>query len=196
MSTPFIAVQDFYKSILEKRAAEEGLSPIMPEYDKDSRPIAIDEEKANKKDQRKELENLLSAGKKEEGPDTKEMKKALPKATDAHEVETSNPFIKIAMNKAFFEGLRSVTILKTASADYMKMVYTSFNDELEKIGAELFGMKGAGKLLAGMGKAKPPPIPAAAMKATSWTPGSTITGQSLVGGGVPGMRGSSVAFPK
>lgn len=105
----------------------------MPDYSKDSREIALREVEANKLDQRKELMSLLSAAKSESSADTKTLDKALPEASDSKDTTTSNPLLKIAMNMAFFEGLRNAAHLKTASADYLKTIYTSFNDELNKL---------------------------------------------------------------
>lgn len=133
MTNPFAVVQDFYKSLLEKRAYEDTDKAITPDYALDSREIALKEVDRNKEIQRKDLSELLSAAKKESKADTATMDKALPEATEKSDTDTSNPLLKIAMNMAFFEGLRHVNMLKTASADYMKTVYSSFNDELEKI---------------------------------------------------------------
>jgi len=186
MNNQFTVVQDFYKSILEKRAAES----LMPNYGLDNRELALKELDENKKEQRKDLGQYLEAAKKEEKADTKTMDGALD-ATDKDSTDTSNSLLKIAMNKALFRGLRDVTFLKTASADYMKIVYSSFQDEMQKIAAPLFSMNGPGKILAGLGKGtaqvakKPPPIPAAAMGPKSWKPGQTITGQSVAR---PGTR--------
>jgi len=127
----FSVVQNFYKTILEKRAEE--TSSIMPDYSKDSREIALQDVESNKLDQRKQLMSLLNAAKPESVADTKTLDKALPEATDKKDTTTSNPLVKIAMNMAFFEGLRRAHNIKTASADYLKTMYTSFNDELSKI---------------------------------------------------------------
>lgn len=127
----FTIVSNFYKTVLEKRAEE--TASIMPDYSKDSREIALREVEANKLDQRKELMVLLNAAKSESSADTKALDKALPEATGKKDTTTSNPLVKIAMNMAFFEGLRQATHMKTASADYLKTVYVSFTDELNKL---------------------------------------------------------------
>ncbi len=186
MRNQFTVVQDFYKSILEKRAMQGS----------DEREAALQQIDANQSEQKKDLSKLFASTKKEEKADTSTMNKALD-AADKDSTDTSNPLLKIAMNQAFFHGLRQSQFLKTASADYMKLVYSSFQDEMAKIAAPLFSMNGPGKMLAGLGKAtaqvakKPPPIPAAAMK-QSWKPGSVISGHSIAGGGVPGHGGSTV----
>lgn len=127
----FTSIQNFYKVVLEKRAEE--TATLMPDYSKDSREIALREVEANKLDQRKQLMTLLNAAKTESSSDTKTLDKALPEATGDKDTTTSNPLVKIAMNMAFFEGLRGAIHMKTASADYLKTVYTSFSDELKKI---------------------------------------------------------------
>lgn len=181
MKTQFTIVQEFYKGILEKRAADAALTP---EYDLNSQEIALRDVESNKDLQKKDLKALLpSSVKTESKDDTAALNKALPKATDKEDTMTSNPLVKVAMNRAFFHGLRQVDFLKTASADYMKIVYTSFNDELSKIAAPgpMFSMKGVGNMLGSAGKkvSKPPPIPAAAMKPKPWGPGTVIEGQSI-----------------
>lgn len=189
----FFTVQNFYKTILEKRAADFKNS-IMPDYKLDNREIALKEVEKNQLDQRKQLEALLMGTKVEEKHDTSVLEKALDHADD-DSTDTSNPLLKIAMNQALFRGLRSaeVTFLKTASADTMKVVYTAFHDELEKISADIFSMKGPGKLLAGIGKSvhKPPPIPAKALASKAWGPGTVIHGESIANNATPvvGSRG-------
>lgn len=131
MKNQFTVVQDFYKSILEKRA-EETAKALMPDYEKDSREIALRSVADNKQEQRKDLGQYLESAKKEQKADTSTMNKSLD-ATDKSTTDTSNPLLKIAMNKAFFRGLRQVEFLKVASADYMKAAYSSFQDELYKI---------------------------------------------------------------
>lgn len=196
MKNQFTVVQDFYKSILEKRAADTA-EALMPDYGKDSREIALREIDKNKADQRKDLGQYLESAKKEEKADTKTMDKALD-ATDKGSTDTSNPLLKIAMNKAFFRGMREIEILKTASADYMKLVYSAFQDEMHKIATPLFSMNGPGKVLAGLGKRtaqvakKPPPIPAAAMTPKAWKPGMTITGESIASSSVPMFPGRTL----
>lgn len=179
MNNQFTVVQNFYKSILEKRAAES----LMPDYGKDSREIALKEVDENKKEQRKDLSGYLEAAKKEEKADTKTMDENLD-AADKDSTDTSNPLLKIAMNRALFAGLRQVELLKTASADYMNVVYSSFQDEMYKIAGPMFSMNGPGKILAGLGKGtaqvakKPPPIPASAVR-KPFSPGSIVSGQSV-----------------
>lgn len=196
MKNQFTVVQDFYKSILEKRAAETA-EALMPDYGKDSREIALREVESNKADQRKDLSQYLEAAKKEVKDDTKTMDKALD-AADKESTDTSNPLLKIAMNKALFQGMREVEILKVASADYMKVVYSAFQDEMNKIATPLFSMNGPGKILAGLGKGtarvakKPPPIPAAAMTPKAWKPGMTISGESIASSSVPMFPGRTL----
>jgi hypothetical protein len=188
----FVEVQDFYRTMLVKRAAD----ALMPDYKTDSADMAEKELEKNKADQKDQLSTLFNSAESAGTTATKALDKTLPEATNG-DVQTSNPLVKIAMNKAFFSTLRELEFLKTASAEYLRMVYTGFSDELEKIAAvpQLFTTKGVGNMLGGAAKAvakRPPPIPAAAMKPTSWKPGSVVTGTSLVGGGVPGGGGSSV----
>lgn len=127
----FVAVQNFYTAALQKIAQDE--SCITPDYSKDSRAISLDQLEDNKHDQRKELENLLAAARQETNSDTKVLDKALPKAMEKKDTTTSNPLVKIAMNMAFFEAIRRTPFIKTSSADFLKKIYTSFNDELTKI---------------------------------------------------------------
>ena len=196
MNNQFTVVQDFYKSILEKRATDVA-SSITPDYSKDNREIALREIEHNKADQRKDLGRYLEAAKKEDKADTSAMNKALD-AADKSSTDTSNPFVKIAMNKAFFQGLRQVNFIKSASADYMKFIYSAFQDEMSKIAAPLFSMNGPGKMLAGLGKGtaqvakKPPPIPAAAMQPKAWKPGMTVSGTSLANNSLPVVPGRGV----
>lgn len=126
----FNIVQRFYNQVLQKIAEE---SSITPDYKENSQEIALKEVESNKIDQRKELETLLEAARAETKADTKTMDKALPEATGKSSTTTSNPFVKIAMNMAFFESLRRTPHMKIASADYLKTIYTSFSDELGKI---------------------------------------------------------------
>ncbi len=197
----FNAVQDFYKTVLVKRASE--MSSIMPNYRHDSAEAANKELDSGKSEQEKFLSSLFEHTTSAQKNDTKVLDKALD-ATDKSTTTTSNPLVKIAMNRAFFDGVRAIEFMKIASGDYLHAVYRSFNDEVEKIAATpLFSTKGVGNLLQGLrgsatsaAKKMPPPIPAAAMKPKAWMPGSVVQGQSLVGGGVPGARGSAVNWGK
>lgn len=127
----FMTIQNFYKNILEKRSEE--TASLMPDYTKDSREAALQEVESNKTDRRKELMKLLDSAKSESSADTKTLNKMLPESIDSEDTTSSNALVKIAMNMAFFEGLRDSPGLKTASADYLKTIYTSFNDESAQI---------------------------------------------------------------
>jgi hypothetical protein len=198
MST-FNAVQDFYRTVLVKRASE--MSSITPDYKVDSAEQANKLLTQGKADQEKQLSSLFANTDRASTADTKALDKALD-ATGKDSTSTSNPLVKMAMNKAFFEGIRELEFLKVAAGDYLHLVYRSFNDEMNKIANPMFSTKGVGNLMQGMrgvaasAAKKPPPIPAAAMKPKAWGPGSVIQGQSLTGGGVPGAGGSSVNWGK
>jgi hypothetical protein len=127
-------VQDWYIKVLEKKAAEEG---VMLDYSTDNEAVANAEVKDNQGDQRSELTSLFSKAKGVEAADSKLIRKDFPKAKKTEGTMTSNPLMKVAMQQAYFGGLRETELLKMASLDFIKVAFQSFHDELEKIAVGL-----------------------------------------------------------
>lgn len=121
MSNP---VQDFYKSMLEKRA-ECGTW----DSHTDPQEVAHGELASNKGDQKSQLGDLLAQSGATQKEDSKMVGKLLPKAK-AGDSASSNPLLKLG--SAFYAGVRE-GLFKSASPDYLHTAYTSFRDELEKI---------------------------------------------------------------
>jgi hypothetical protein len=120
--------QDFYKAMLEKRAMEDSWS-----QGKDSQEVANSEVFSNKADQRSQLGDLLSSASSAQRSDTAEVGKLLPKAKKSSDTMSSNPMLKVAMHAAFFDGMRSSYLMKTAGPEYIHTAYSAFEDELDKI---------------------------------------------------------------
>jgi hypothetical protein len=178
------SVQDFYKSILEKRAGK--IDQFGPDYSLDNQEIATSELSDNKSDQRSELNSLFDSSSSVQKADSKLIGKTLPDAKKSDDVSTSNPMLKLAVNMAFFEGLRSTGILKTADSNFLKIAYAAFEDELEKLGAWV-GSQGA-VLRQALNAARKPS--ASATVRQSQTAASPAAGPRIVR--VGGGKGSGV----
>ena len=125
------SVQDFYKTVLEKRAAEEtdkqwGASS-------DGQAVANAEVAANKGDQRAQLGDLLTAAPAAQKAETKNIGKLLPIAKKTEGTVSSNPMLKVAMHRGFFNALRETGLMKTADPDYIRTAYRAFEDEVAQL---------------------------------------------------------------
>jgi hypothetical protein len=157
--------RDMYIAMLEKRASH-GLDTIGV----DSQEAANSEHSANKLDQRAEVGNLFASADKASRDTTSAISQALPKAKRAEGTSASNTMLKVAMNTAFFEGLRETGLLKTASPEYLRAANMGFHDELDKIAGFL------GTAAKAVGGAVKKVIPGAAKAPKQWGPGTVLQG--------------------
>jgi hypothetical protein len=149
-------VQDWYMQTLEKRAAEEG---VMLDYSINNEDVANAEVKANHGDQSSELKPLFANTAQVGKDESKLLRKCFPEAKKADDTMCGNPLIKVALQQAFFGGLRDTDIIKMASLDYIKVAFAGFHDELEKIAFKLPGKGAVKKLFARGSGASPMPTP-------------------------------------
>lgn len=158
-----MVTRDMYVTMLEKRASE-GLHLFSGV---DNQEEGNKEHASNILDQRSEVSNLFASSDKASKDATSTIAKALPLAKKTEGTSSSNTMLKVAMNTAFFDGLRETGLMKTASPEYIRAAYGSFNDELEKIAG--IGQI-AGKMLGKVKNVLPKKAP------TAWGPGKVLKG--------------------
>lgn len=162
-----MVTRDMYITMLEKRASD-GINLFSGV---DNQEVANKEHSSNILDQRSDVSSLFANSDKASKDTTSALTKALPKAKKTEGTSGGNTMLKVAMNTAFFDGLRETGLLKAASPEYIRAAYGSFNDELLKI-AGIAQM--AGKAMGAVKKV----LPGGAAKAKAWGPGKVLQGAS------------------
>ena len=165
-----MVTRDMYVTMLEKRASD-GIDIFSGV---DNQEVANKEHASNILDQRSEVSSLFASADKASKDMTSVLAKALPKAKKTEGTTSSSTLMKVAMNTAFFDGLRETGLLKTASPEYIRATYNSFNEELGKIamlGAIAKTVAKGAKSLSSGAKGLVTKKPAAA-----WGPGKVLQG--------------------
>lgn len=118
-----MSVRDMYITLLEKRAAH-----VEAEAER-----ATQSQHANRADGARDLRERFDRATASGREASQTLRAALPTARSAPDTTTSSSLLKVAMHRAFFDGVRRMGRLKTAGADYLHTAYCAFEDELTKI---------------------------------------------------------------
>ncbi len=126
-----MTVREYCASLLEKSAnAAEGGAVHESIPQPDNVESSTTDHDRIMEDSRSYLHSLFSRAGAVQSSQTAEFKKmfSVPQGTI-----TSNPLIKVAFRKVFFQSLEDASLLKTASSIHREIVFNAFADELEKI---------------------------------------------------------------
>ena len=117
-------VRDWYINVLEKRAAEGS---------DDSAETAHQELATNRGDQAAQLKDLFSQAGNVEKTESKLLRQSFPEAKKDRDTTSSSTLVKVAMNRAFFDGLGKTHFMKLADPEYLRAAFQGFEDEISKI---------------------------------------------------------------